>query len=122
MNVSEILKIEDITEKIIALYDFCCKQENNTDTEKIIISVEDFENDVMNGGFQQYIENKSEAEQRETLIALERIGAKKSKELFEKALEINSSEELDEEFFKYEDGIQNLLVKYAENHINDFNK
>ncbi len=123
MTIDEILKIEDTTEKIIALGEFCSSQTNMTETEKVINSVEYFENDVMNGGFSQYFENKSEDERNELLVNLEKIGAKKSKELFEKFLKDQSQgEELDEEFFKYEDNIQNLVVKYAEEHISDFSK
>lgn len=123
MTINEILKIENVTEKIVTLYDFCSKQEVNTDTEKVIISIEDFENDVMNGGFSQYYKNKTESEVNQVLIDLEKIGAKKSKALFEKFL-LNQSldEELTDEFIKYEDNIQALMIKYTENNIKDFNK
>jgi len=128
MIINEILKIENVTEKIIALQEFCSQQKNPTKTEKLILFVEDFENDVMNGGFQQYFENKSEEEQNEVLVNLDEIGAKKSKVLLEKALKIfneskdSSFDKIDSEFFKYEDNIQNLVIKYAEENIKDFNK
>ncbi|MEK9185103.1 MAG: DUF4375 domain-containing protein [Patescibacteria group bacterium] len=62
MTINEILKIEDVTKKVIALHQFCSSQKKMTGTEKIINSLEDFENDVMNGGFDQYLINKSAEE------------------------------------------------------------
>ena len=127
-GIENILTIQDETEKVIALHQFCNQHsEHWTETERLINAVEDFESDVMNGGFDQYLSNKAESEWKDTLFGLEKIGATRSLNLFKKALAVyekqpEALEALDTEFFKYEDKIQTLVIKYAETHRNDFSK
>ena len=127
-SIEDILKIQNETEKISALHQFCNQHSKRwTETEKLINAIEDFESDVMNGGFDQYLRNKPENEWKEAMLGLEKIGATKSLNLFKKALSVYQKqpeelEALDTEFFKYEDKIQTLVINYAEMHKNDFNK
>lgn len=129
MTIHDILKIEDRTEKVIAIHELCSQHYQNwTETERLLNAVIDMEEDVMNGGFAQYFENKEKEEQKDAHIGLEKIGANKSKELFEKAQvfysnnDLDSIEDLDQEFFKYEDNIANLVIAYTEKHVEDFSK
>jgi hypothetical protein len=147
-DIEQILKIDKETEKIIALHMFCGQRYKSwTETEKLIYSIIDLENEVMNGGFLQYFRNSCGDQWQNADIGLEKIGAIKSKKLLDKAatlfpasmpslitterqafLDNLSKEELpffnhlDDEFIAYEDNIGHLVVLYAEKHRDDFGK
>ena len=93
------------------------------------------EAEVGNGGLEQFFTNSSGLFVPQTLNALEEIGASKTRDLFEKAVgiaypggfpadpseydEIDESEEagealsmLDDQFYKYDDPITDLVNKY----------
>jgi hypothetical protein len=118
-----------------------------TSTEKIIFCVENLEREVNNGGFSQFFINSSGDYCEETLEALRTINAQKTLSLFEKSLyvfmnnkpsknrdkrisELEKAGEkadvllykLDQEFYKYEDNIEQLLLEYITYHKNDFTK
>ncbi len=127
MNIDEILKIENFTQKVIKLHQFCNQHYQNwTETERLLNAVLDLESDVMNGGFIQYLENKDMGEWHDAMVGLGNIGAKKSTDLLEKAKacyhsnEFHLIEEIDQEFFKYEDNIEELVISYAEKNKRDF--
>ena len=127
MTLDEILKIENPTQKVIALHQLCSQHYKNwTETEKLINAVLELESQVMNGGFAQYFQNTNKEEWESAFSGLEKIGATKSKDLLEKARasywdnKLDLLEELDQEFFKYEDNIGALVIAYAENHKEDF--
>ncbi len=127
MDINEILKIENTTQKAIALHQLCNQRYQNwTETERFLNAVLDLESDVMNGGFIQYLENKDKEERLDAIMGLEKIGAIRSKELLEKAEvsyqknELHLIEVLDQEFFEHQDNIEELVISYAEKNIKDF--
>jgi len=125
---------------------FCAQRFKNwTETERLICAIEDFENEVMNGGFSQYYLYSVGVDWEIAQIGLEKIGAIKSKHLLEKSFSIfpqskpstireenvnvvrNLSEEqrsllnqLDDEFMGYEDNIGHLVIRFAEKNRSDF--
>jgi len=102
------------------------------------------EREVNNGGFSQYFSNSSGNYTKETLDALNIIGSKIFLKIFEEAinkfpngivpnniderqniiLKIDENnelwEELDSEFYNYEEDIYILMIEYIKNNINEF--
>jgi hypothetical protein len=114
-------------------------------SEKNIVYIEELEREINNGGFDQYFYNSSGDYAMETINALEIIESKIFLNLLKMAvnkfpngivpkdrnerqkilLEITEDNEelwndLDEEFYKYEEDIYKLLIEYIKNNINDF--
>lgn len=145
-DISKILAMKNIDEKIVALHSFCGQHYNNwTETEKVVSVVLDMESEVMNGGFCQYFQNSAGDQWKDALISLFKIGAQKSAELLTKALsvfvdskpspiqeerqivvnmlgseQLEFLDTLDQEFYKYEDNIPLLIIGYAEKNKFDF--
>lgn len=115
--------------------------ESLTHPEKVLNSIFWLEADVNNGGFEQYYFNSSGNYALDTPPALEEIGAKRTAEIVKEAnshfpgghpskdwderisLEDQVSEEirtkwreLDSEFYKYEDPLEQLQVNYMKSH------
>jgi hypothetical protein len=110
--------------------------------EKNIVCIVELEHEVNNGGFRQYFFNSSGNFAKETLNALNIIGSKIFFNILEKAinkfpngivpsdrdkrqnilnkLEIDLWDELDNEFYKYEEDIYKLVIEYIKNNINEF--
>jgi len=113
--------------------------------EKNIVYIEEFEREVNNGGFSQYFSNSSGNNALETLNALNLINSKIFKKILENAIdkfpnrivpkdrdereellmdiENNNADlwdELDNEFYEYEEDIYILLIEYIKNNIKDF--
>lgn len=152
MNINEILAIEDETEKSSSLYEHCSKRPyaDLTDTERVIVNVEDLDREVHHGGFLcGYFEWIDPAHYEDCHASLKKIGATTSLKIFERMLTVfkdsrppitkeeldlfqESVEDgdstdvflngLDTEFWKYEDNLSALVIKYAENHKEDFSK
>jgi len=118
--------------------------EELTPQEKNIVYIEELEREVNDGGFNQYFINTSGDYVKETLEALKIIGSKIFFELLQKAVNkfpngtvpqdrderidivnvidenIELWEDLDEEFYNYEEDIYTLMVNYIKNNIKDF--
>jgi hypothetical protein len=118
--------------------------EKLTFCEKNIVYVEELEREVNNGGFNQYFFNSSGDYVNETVAALETIGSKIFLRILKDAinkfpngivpndreerqdilLEIDEDnelwQELDNEFYKYEEDINDLLIDYIKNNIGEF--
>jgi hypothetical protein len=115
---------------------------NLTEPERVFIFINILEGQVNNGGFDQFFFNSSGEYAHEILFACEKIEAFKTADLVEKAikhfptspvpkdttirrqimqnLDEKISEEwdkLDTNFYKYEDNISDLLIKYLKAHI-----
>jgi len=135
-----IIEINKLLSKI-----FYKNPEKLTLSEKNVVYIGELENEVNNGGFDQYFFNSSGNNTIETINALEIIGSKIFLIILKKAvnkfpngivpkdrneqqkilLEINENneglwDELNQEFYKYEEDIYTLLINYIENNINDF--
>ncbi|MBU6426692.1 DUF4375 domain-containing protein [Patescibacteria group bacterium] len=149
MNINDIFKIQNSNEKIIALHEFCMglSPSDLKGAEMVVYSIENMENEVMNGGFRQYFLNSSGDTWKDCLESLKKVNATKSLDLFLKSLsifkdhnppidwsarkivvdqlskaQIDLLDELDKEFYKYEDKLQDLVLAYAEEHKEDFSR
>lgn len=105
------------------------------------------ESEIMNGGFLQYFQNSAGDQWQDALVGLDKVGAIKSKKLFINAVTVFEKSEpsniweerqkvtngfseekidfldsLDQEFYEYEDDLEQLIINYAENHRDDFGK
>ena len=93
-KISDILKIEDETEKVIALGDYVFNRDqtvgfnNLTETEKVIRCVEKLEQEVNNGGFSQFFDNALVDIALNTVNSLRKIGAHKTVSIVEQALSV----------------------------------
>lgn len=120
---------------------------NLTNTEKVVFCIENLENEVNNGGFNQFFFNSSGDYWRKTQEALQTIGALKTHDIFTNALSVfpNSTpsidwgvrqnevinltveknaflNDLDRQFYKYEDNIGELLLDYVGSHLENFSR
>ena len=114
-------------------------------TKKLFVYVQNLEREINNGGFNQYFFNSSGDYARETVQALKEIKANKTAPLLEKAIQQfpdsnfpsdrterqdimekieDKADEvwdrLDNNFYKYEDNIAELLLDFVKNNIDDF--
>jgi hypothetical protein len=84
--------------------------------DRLIQIVGEFEADVNNGGFGQYISNKGEARAREALARLSAIGAKRTGRWLASALEDRGDAEglarLDQEFYEKAEDLASLVMTY----------
>lgn len=118
--------------------------ENLSDSEKTVLYVNILEREVNNGGFGQFFYNSSGQYAHEILGAYQKIEAYKTADIINRAinlfptlpvpknwetrqdivLEIDSDaglwNELDNEFYKYEDNISDLTIKFVEQNKVDF--
>ena len=118
--------------------------ENLSDSEKTVLYVNILEREVNNGGFGQFFYNSSGQYAHEILGAYQKIEAYKTADIIKRAinlfptlpvpknwetrqdivLEIDSDaglwNELDNEFYKYEDNISDLTIKFVEQNKVDF--
>lgn len=107
-----------------------------TDAEKVVFCVGQLEAEINNGGFSQFFLNSSGDFTAETLTALEKIGARKTKQIVQEAASLMGdtvpsnrnarqglfeakSEEIEEQlddldarFYLYEDDIASLVNDY----------
>lgn len=106
---------------------------------------QNFEREINNGGFDQYFYNSSGDFAHETIISLRIIGAYKTADILQKAIDQfpNSRvskdrakrqevleqiedaandvwEELDQTFYKYEDDLNELNIQYIKQNLNSF--
>ena len=148
--VSEILKNKSGQDAIIAIDDllsriFYKKPEALTDEEKVIVLIEEYEREINSGGFNQFYFNTSGNYYNNIVDALKKVKSikfidllKKSSTPFpdsiipsdrEKRLKIIEEieddaeelwEELEQEFYKYEENIHELVLQYIRENIEHF--
>ena len=118
--------------------------ENLTESEKTFVYVDILEREVNNGGFDQFFYNSSGEFTHEILEAYQKIGADKTADLINRAIKLfptlpvpknwelrqeillekeSNSElwnELDSEFYKYEDNISDLIINFVKKNKSDF--
>ncbi len=136
-----IIKVgEIIFEKIKKIEDF----NNINETLKTFLYIDILEEEVNNGGFDQYFFNSSGEYAHETLKAYEKIGAKKTADIIYRAIklfptlpipkdlqirreillekETNTDlwNELDDEFYKYEDSIGEMIIEFLKKNKAEF--
>jgi hypothetical protein len=85
--------------------------------ERLLLRIGEFEADVNNGGFGQYLSNKGRRRAVLTLKALQAIGARRSARLLEEALRARTDaalEKLDNSFYRGYDDLAVLALDYVE--------
>lgn len=144
-NLEDLLKSDDTNGSIIELDNFIgelCDYGDDfgklTDHQKLFYLNQNLEREINNGGFNQYFCNSSGDNAHETILSLKAIGADKTADILQKAIDQfpNKSvpkdrderteiveqiedtanevwEELDEKFFEYEDDLNSLNIEYV---------
>ena len=99
--------------------------------ERVIYLISEFEAEVNNGGFDQYFINSSGKYASETIECLKKIEAFHTAGLLKEAIETIATakseedlaeiegklDKLDDRFYKYEDNLSELQVKYIKGNI-----
>jgi hypothetical protein len=84
--------------------------------DRLVQLIGEFEADVNNGGFGQYLSNKGAARAREALACLSSIGAKRTTGWLKSALEGPRDEDslarLDQQFFENAEDLASLAMTY----------
>jgi hypothetical protein len=148
-KTEEILKNKSGQDAIIEMDDllspiFYDNPDKLTKCEKNIVYIEELEREINNGGFNQYFFNSSGDFAMEAINALKIIGSKIFLEILQEAVNkfpdkivpkdryerqellkkidknIELWEELDNRFYKYEEDIYGLMIKYIHKNINEF--
>ncbi len=120
------------------------KLERLSEPQKMFYINQNLEREVNNGGFNQYFLNSSGDYAHETLQSLKLIGAVKTAEILRQAIskfpqgkvpksretrqevidKIDPSteiwEQLDQEFFRYQENLNELNIAYIKKHLNEF--
>lgn len=134
-----LIKIFDIVSNV-----FDSKPHKLENFEKDICLIEIMEMEVNSGGFHSFFYHSYGDWAHETLQALENIGSKRFKEIFERAMGIFPGskvpknianryeimdededsifeilDEIDDEFYKYEEDIHGLLIEYIKENLEE---
>lgn len=144
-NLDNLLNSEDINGSIIELDNFIgelCDYGDDfsklTDHQKLFYLNQNLEREINNGGFKQYFCNSSGDNAHETVLSLKAIGADKTAEILQKAIDqfpnktvpkdrderneiVEEIEEaadevwndLDQMFYEYEDDLNSLNIEYV---------
>ncbi len=144
-NLDTLLVSENINGSIIEIDNFVCdlcvygdELENLTEPQKQFYFIQNLEREVNNGGFEQYFSNSSGDNAHETILALVSIGALKTVNILQQAINefpdhkvpvdrdkrqemmehMENAEAvwdiLDQRFFKYDDDLNTLNIQYVE--------
>jgi hypothetical protein len=150
ITVSDILTQKSGRDAIIDIDNllspiFYSKPETLTEEEKVIVFIEELEREINNGGFNQFFFNAASDYYSEILSALEQVGSvkfhsilkqsskpfpnesvptdrNKRQEILEE-IEDKANElwdDLDQEFYKYEEDIYGLLINFINSNIEKF--
>jgi len=143
-NLDTLLNSEDTNRSIIELDNFIgelCDYGDDygklTDHQKLFYLNQNLEREINNGGFNQYFINSSGDNAHETILSLKAIGADKTADILQKAIdqfpekrvpkdrderteivekieEVADEvwEELDQAFFNYEDDLNSLNIEF----------
>lgn len=152
IDIDKILIIEDETTAIIELdsklneiSNYGEEIEKLTESQKIVLFVENLEREINNGGFNQFFFNSSGDFTHETVAALKTIKAFKTADIVTKSISVWPNQdvpkdrarrqdileqiesqgnpiwnECDEEFYKYQDNIVTLLLDYVKSNKQEF--
>lgn len=148
--IDDILAIEDPTQFAIALSSHVYGRpgegfESLTQAEQTVFCIDGLEREVNNGGFSQWFFNSAGDQARETIDALQRVGANHTAELVRRSLQPFGAEgpsrdweqrrdqlerigdgaeglwnELTDAFYEYTDDLTALLRSYADAHRDQF--
>jgi len=151
-NLDILLNSEDTNRSIIELDNFIgelCDYGDDfsklTDQQKLFYLNQNLEREINNGGFNQYFINSSGDNAHETILSLKAIGADKTADILQKAIDqfpnktvpkdrdkrteiVEQIEEvanevwndLDQKFYQYEDNLNTLNIEYIKKHTDFF--
>jgi hypothetical protein len=151
-NLEELLKSDDLNSSIIDIDNFIgelCEYGDDysklTEQQKLFYFNQNLEREINNGGFNQYFYNSSGNYAHETVISLKEIGANKTADILQKAIDEfpnknvpkdrderieviekiednanNKWEELDKQFYQYEDNLNLLNIEYIKKNASSF--
>lgn len=151
-NLEELLNSDDSTESIIELDNFIgelCNYGDDfstlTSQQKLFYLNQNLEREINNGGFNQYFINSSGNSAHETVLSLKAIGADKTADILQKAIDqfpnktvpkdrnerietvVQIEEAADEvwdklnyKFYEYEDNLNTLNMEYVRKHKDFF--
>jgi hypothetical protein len=151
-DIDTLLSSPETNNAIIEIDNYICKLcsygdtlDRLTEPQKIFYFNQNLEREINNGGFNQYFTNSSGDFAHETIASLKSIGANKTAELLQQAInqfpnynvpkdkakrqeileiiEISANEvweELDMAFYKYEDNLYDLNIAYLKQNRNLF--
>jgi hypothetical protein len=116
-----------------------------TNYQKMFYFNQNLEREINNGGFNQYLRNSSGKYAHVTIFSLQAIGANKTADILQKAIDQFPNkkvppdqdermkiiedvenvaneiwEELDQQFYKYEDDLNTLNIEFVKKHKNFF--
>lgn len=130
INIAKLLADDNVNNSIIALDNYICELCNWGDDIDILNEFQrnfylnqNLEREVNNGGFDQFFNNSSGKFANDTIEFLNNIGAFKTALLLENAINSNSSEELedlDQQFYMYEDDLNTLNIEYVRKYKDQF--
>ena len=143
-NLDNLLNSEDTNKSVIELDEFISGlpiDAEMTEPQKLFNYNQELEREVNNGGFSQFFLNSSGDNAHETVLSLKAIGANKTADLLQKAIdqfpsktvskdrdkrteiveEIEETAEevwndLDQKFYEYEDDLNTLNIEYVRKH------
>ena len=143
-NLENLLNSEDTNKSVIELDEFISGlpiDAEMTEPQKLFNYNQELEREVNNGGFSQFFLNSSGDNAHETVLSLKAIGADKTADLLQKAIdqfpsktvskdrdkrteiveEIEETAEevwndLDQKFYEYEDDLNTLNIEYVRKH------
>jgi Domain of unknown function (DUF4375) len=151
-NLDTLLNSEDTNRSIIELDNFIgelCDYGDDfnklTDQQKLFYLNQNLEREINNGGFNQYFINSSGDNAHDTILSLKAIGADKTADILQKAIDqfpnktvpkdrdkrteiVEQIEEvanevwndLDQKFYQYEDNLNTLNIEYIKKHTDFF--
>lgn len=151
-DIDILLSSPDTNKAIIEIDNYICKLRLSADTleglteqQKAFYLNQNLEREINNGGFNQYFSNSSGDFSHETLTSLRTIGANKTADILQKAINQfpNSKvpkdraerqnileqveekaedvwEQLDQLFYKYEDNLNDLNIEYIKQNRSSF--
>ena len=143
-NLDSLLNSEDTNKSVIELDEFISGlpiDDEMTEPQKLFYYNQDLEREINNGGFSQYFSNTSGDNAHETVLSLKAIGADKTADILQKAIDqfpnktvpkdrdkrteiVEEIEEtadevwsdLDQKFYEYEDDLNTLNIEYVRKH------
>ena len=132
-NLESLLNSSDINASVIELDSFIgelCnygdEMDKLTEPQKLFYLNQNLEREVNNGGFDQYFCNSGSENAPETILSLKAIGANKTADILQKAIDLVLKiieqfqevpdeiwDELDQEFYNYEEDLNALNIEYV---------
>ncbi len=151
-NLNKLLSADNKNDSIITVDNFICElcewgdnMDALTDSQKNFYFNQNLEREINNGGFNQYFVNSSGDFAHETILSLKAIGADKTADILQKAInqfpdkrvpkdrdtrietveQIQDTandawEELDQKFFEYQDDLNSLNLDFVKKHQDEF--